>query len=556
LGAGTRGQRVERVSGVDNIKDWFSHYRPPGPIGAAFIKHRGPIDVIMGPAGSGKTVASCIKGPLLAAEYAPVCKDGWVRVKTLCVRDTYRSFARTALESWYNMFPEKHWMTHDHEGGQDRPVKHTLRWRAKRGADIVNIEYVMETGAIGDNDLEAFAKGYEITYAWGNEYDLMPENTLPTFFQRCGRYPPVSDINEQELERVSRDGRAMMQAMGQTIEAGEIVLPRVVWGDMNPPDVDNPAYAVPFGQGHAPGSIVANNSPGWTGFWQPGGLELQAENRAGRPRSSYQLDEATSKDKNWVRRMVHSLPAYAKDGTPVYENDFDPRRHQADQTIMPVRELGLTIGIDAGGSPAATIGQFSPYGQNRLLAEVVSEPGTGPTRFGQMLMTELMSRFAGIPIIGVWCDPSAWNGADSNTGEFHWVNTLQAVVRFPINPAPTNEPGIRQEAVKHYLALNIDGRTPGYIVDPSCRKILGGFEAHYKFSKKASASETDKLAVIKNEYSHPHDAEQYRCLGYLGLPALLTKSAEATLPANVESLSARRARDRQPAQRDRMDFNI
>lgn len=531
----------------------ISRYKPPGPIGEAYINHLGPIDVIMGPGGSGKTVASCAKGPKTAATFLPVCKDGWVRAKMLCTRDTYRSFAATALASWYNMFPITHPWTVKHEGGQDRPVKHTLAFSARRGADTVKVEFIMETGAPGEFDIEAFFKGYEITMGWGNEIDLQHPNTLPLMLQRCGRYPPVEMIADSELDRVSRLGRQQLAEMGQPTEPGEIVLPRIVFGDLNPPDIDHPAYLTPFGEAAKPGSIVRGVTPGWTGFWQPGGLSPNAENRIGKPRSSYQLEEQTAKDKNLVRRMVHSLPAYAKDGKPVYEGYFDQARHVADQAIDPVRDWGLTIGIDAGGSPAATIGQTTPYGQNRLLAEIVSEPGTGPTRFGQMLLAALMSQFPGIPILGAWADPAAFLGADRETGEFHWVNTLQEVVRFPILPAPSNEPGIRQEAVKHYLSLNIDGLHPGYLVSPACRKMIGGFSAHYKLSKKNSASETDKLAVVKNEYSHPHDAEQYRCLGFLGLATLVQKQAASTLPGNVVSI---RSRNQQPVQADRMDFKI
>ena len=539
-----------RVMGME-----IQNYKPPGPIGAAFLKSRDPINVIMGPGGSGKTVASCVKGPLMAAEYMPVCKDGWVRVKTLCARDTYRSFARTALASWYEMFPEKHPWTTNHEGGQDRPVKHTLCWQVRRGRDLVNIEYTMETGALGDNDLEAFAKGYEITFFWGNEVDLLPENALPLFFQRCGRYPRMDAISPAELERVSRDGRDNMRLMGLDVEDGESVLPRITWADLNPPDVNHPAYLTPFGKKAKPGSIVRGATSGWTGFWQPGGLEPTAENRAGKPRSSYQLEEATSKDKRLIMRMVHSRPAYARDGTPVYEDYYRPEFHVADETITPVPQFGLTLGIDAGGSPAVTIGQLSASGQNRLLAEIVTDPGTGPTRLGKMILDVLMTRFAGIPIIGAWADPSAWYGADSQTGEFHFINTLSGIVRFPIQPAPSNEPGIRQEAVKHFLERTIDQVTPGYIIDPSCEKMIAGFEAHYKFTKKTSASETDRGDVQKNEYSHPHDAEQYRCLGMLGLAKLMADAANKALPTNVANLQQQRALRQQERPRPG-DFDV
>jgi hypothetical protein len=533
----------------------FQRYLPPGPIGAAFIKSHGPIDVIMGPGGSGKTVASCMKGPTLTATYAPVCKDGWVRVKTACTRDTYRDFARTALASWYNLFPKSHPWTVSHEGGQDRPVKHVIAWEARRGPDTVKCEFTLETGAPGEDDIEGFFKGLEITYGWANEVDIQHPNTLPLMFQRCGRFPPVDTIAESELERVSRDGRKIMEAMGLSIGAGEIVLPRIVWGDLNPPDADHPAYLVPFGEVSKPGQIVEGATPGWKGFWQPGGLEQTAENRVGKPRSSYELEAATTKDKNLVRRMVHSLPAYARDSTPVYEGYFNRLIHVADQPITPVREWGLTLGIDGGGSPAATIGQHTPFGQSRCLREVCSEPGTGPTRFGQMILSVLMSDFPGFAVVGAWGDPSAWFGADSQTGEFHWINTLMEVLRFAIQPAPSNEPGIRQEAVKHYMNYNI-GNAPGYIVDPQCKRIIGGFEAHYKFSKKNSANETDKLQAVKNEYSHPHDGEQYRNLGYLGLATLTSKAAQAALPGNVYNLNGRRQRQDQPVQVDRMDFKI
>lgn len=518
----------------------ITNYRPPGPIGAAFLKSRGPIDTIMGPGGSGKTVCSVMKGPMIAAQYMPVCKDGWVRVKTLCVRNTYRSFAKTALESWYGKFPIGHEWQVSHEGGQDRPVVHKLQWIADRGREKVKVEYIMETGAVGDNDLEEFAKGYEISMAWVNEYDLMPEKTLPLFLGRCGRYPPMEMIAPSELERVSRDGRTQMRRMGLEISDTELVVPQIAWGDMNPPDVDHPAYTIPFGQDGKPGTIVQDITPGWNGFWQPGGLSPHAENRAGKPRSSYQKEEATTKDKAVVRRMVHSLPAYAKDGKPVYEDDFSVEFHCADQEIQFVPQLGLTIGIDAGGSPAATFGQMSPSGQNRLLAELTADPGTGPTRFGHMILSLMMGRFAGAAFVHAWGDPSAWYGADSATGEFHWINTLQSVVRFQINPAPSNEPSIRQEAVKHFLGLRLDNNTPGYIIDPSCKVVRGGFAAHYKFTKKTSSSQTDKGLVDKNPYSHPHDAEQYRCLGVLGIAALTAHAAQSTLPSNVENLHRHR----------------
>lgn len=527
-------------------------YKPPGPVGAAFIQSRGPIDIIMGPAGSGKTVASCIKGPLLSASYMPICKDGRVRVKLVVVRDTYRDFARTALASWHEMFPIGHpWQRPDkgYEGGQDRPVKHHLIWQAWRGPDKVIVEFTLETGAIGEQNVMQFVKGYEVSMAWGNEVDLMAPDVPGALFMRTGRYPPMKDIADAELARVSRDGREAMRRMGMTVDPNELVLPRMFWGDMNPPDVDHPIL-----KECGWGEYADRKNPAYNFFRQPGGLDPGAENRIGRPRSAYEMDLVTMSE-NISRRMVHGLPGYAQDGKPVYP-EFNDKVHVADQPLRPTPGLGLTIGIDAGGSPAATVGQPQPNGQDRLLAELVTEPGTGPSRFGMLLAELLMREFPGLPILGAWGDPAAFMGGDTVTGEFNWILTVQQILRFPINPAPSNEPGVRQEAVRWGLTGMIDGVTPRYLIDPRAKKMIGGFAAHYKLTKLASASGTDRLAVVKNEYSHPHDAEQYRKLGYYGVQGVIDRVARTALPANVSSLQAERQKREAAERRGRADFDV
>ncbi|NTF67699.1 hypothetical protein [Rhizobium rhizogenes] len=528
-------------------------YQPPGPVGARFIASRGPIDIIMGPAGSGKTVASCIKGPLTSAAYMPVCKDGRVRVKLVCVRDTYRDFARTALASWHEMFPIGHpWQRPDkgYEGGQDRPVKHHLIWEAWRGPEKVIVEFSLETGAIGDNNVMQFVKGYEVSMAWGNEVDLLDPSVPGALFMRTGRYPPVSMIADSELQRVSKDGREAMRKMGLTVDPSETVLPRMFWGDMNPPDIDHPILK------ECGYEDKETKNPAYNFFEQPGGLDAGAENRVGRPRSAYEMD-LIAMPEHMSRRMVHGKPGYSQDGKPVYP-EFNLSVHVADQPIVPTAGLGLTIGIDAGGSPAATIGQPQPNGQERLLAELVTEPGTGPTRFGQMLIDLLIQQFPGLPILAAWGDPAAFMGGDTVTGEFNWIQVVQGIIRTPINPAPSNEPHIRQEAVRWHLAGMIDGHTPRYLVDPRCKRMIGGFAGHYKLTKLASVSGTDKLAVVKNEYSHPHDGEQYRLLGYRGLASVIGDAARSALPTGIVSLQQARdqraARHQQPARPG--DFDV
>ena len=517
----------------------IKHYQPPGPVAAAFIQSRGPIDLIMGPGGSGKTVASVIKGPRHAAEYAPHDRNGWIRVKTLCLRDTYRSFAATALASWYNMFPQNHPWTYSHEGGQDRPVKHVLRWKVRRGSVELNAEYTMETGAIGDNNLEQFFKGYEVTYGWMNECDILHENVPGLLFQRTGRFPEVHTLADSEIERVSRDGRKMMDVMGLSYEPHEVVLPRIVWGDYNPPDLDNWAVKVP----------IEEKRPGYNHFWQPGGLESTAENRVGKPRSSYELELATTTDEQLARRMIHGQPGYSRDGKPVYP-EFNLKLHVADQAITPIRNLPIYIGIDGGGTPSAVIIQPTAEGFLLVLDEVTGT--TGPTSLSRALVELLLSKYRGFNIGSIFGDPANFYSPDTQAGDLSFMQIVGKALNKNITPAPSNEPTIRQEAVRYYLTRLVDNMRPALILDPNCRLLKGGFAAHYMLTKQSSEGGTDKMAVKKNPYSHPHDALQYACLGYRGGEAVIRDAAQMGRPANVVGIRQKQAN----TARDRTDFDI
>lgn len=518
----------------------FQRYKPPGPVGAAFLNSTGPIDLIMGPAGSGKTVASVYKGPKLAAELFPVCRDGWVRVRLACIRDTYRDFARTALSSWHDAFPKDHPYTVSYEGGQDRPVKHRLKWKAVRpGFGEIKIDFEMITGAVGDANVEQYIKGYEISAGWINECDMIDERVPGLLFQRTGRYPKVVDIAPSELDRATKIGRQTFEKMELSYDPNEVILPRIVWGDLNPPDIDNWVYRF----------CVRDEVPGFNLHRQPSGLSSQAENRVGKPRSSYQLEEATQPD-HIVRRMVYGEFGYALDGKPVYP-EFSLQRHRADEKITPREGVPLALGLDAGGSPACIICQFLPNGQLLILREICAQPGTGPSRFSQMIFDVLINDFPGFTIGEAHGDPSAFWGADRQNNELSFMETVAQALNIIIMPAPSNEPAIRQEAVRWYLGAPIDGNTERMVIDPGNDMIIGGFAAHYKLTKKASAGETDVLAVAKNMYSHPHDALQYVCLGHRGRFGVIEDMAKLPgRPDNVVGMRQRRQQKR--PNRDRM----
>lgn len=168
------------------------------------------------------------------------------------------------------------------------------------------------------------------------------------------------------------------------------------------------------------------------------------------------------------------------------------------------------IGGDAGLTPAAVITQMSPFGQLRVLAELTTPEGSkmGAKTFGKALNRLLSTHFPGYECVG-WGDPAA--GAKSQTDEQTWLQVMQAVTGFPWRPAPTNKLLMRLEAVREAINTVLDGE-PGFLISSVCKVLRKGFNAGYRFKKKADGTFGDE--PDKNEYSHVHDAMQYAALGH------------------------------------------
>ncbi|GAA2871868.1 hypothetical protein GCM10010837_24260 [Aminobacter niigataensis] len=511
------------------------NYQPPGPVAARYIMSLGPIDLIRGPWGSGKTVASIFKMVRHSAVDFPICRDGVVHVRWVAVRDTYREMAKTALASWLEAFPKGGPYTASDKdafsGGQDRPVSHMLewdvvrRWYVRRGEwenRPTKIRMEMQFGAIGDQNLESFFKGYEISGGWLNECDLINGDVPGLLYGRTGRYPPEAEMMEWERERL---GVRVDTDSGRE----SINVPRIICGDFNPPDEANWTYEREIEEA---GKWKAK---GYNFYAQPSGLSPQAENRAGKARHKYEEEERSfgGPDAPNSRRNVHGMYAPKAAGTVIFSR-FNILKNRADQPLPIVPELPFCMGMDAGGRPACGIGQFMPNGQFRAQREIVSLPDTvtGPARFAENIMEVLLRDYRGMRCAGAWADPSSWYGADKVRGELAWVETVQLALQIPILPTATNDLGSRFEAVDWYLG-DIDGVTPRLLVDPNCKFTIRGFVSQYQLTKEATKAKTDSLEVEKNQYSHIMEGWQYLFYGYRGPATVKKQAAQLGRASNV-----------------------
>jgi len=469
------------------------NYTPPGPIAQAFLDSDEPMPDIMGPWGSGKTTTAIFKSSVQTLRM-PVCKDGVIRARGCILRDNFRTLYRTTLESWFKFFP-RDFPGATFEGGQDRPAKHTIRFLTPSGR---RIEMVVDFYAIGDHAIEELLKGYEPSWAWINEKDLVASRVGTWLYGRTGRYPSRDMLADPDAHR-----------------------PRQVWGDFNPPIIGHHLY-----EDH-----VETPRPGMRLFQQPSGLSDQAENRAGTTRAYYE-EMARTMRPDEVRRFVHGEWGHVVGGAPVYP-EFAYDRHVPKVRMEPVDGLPISLGLDAGGSPAVVIRQGLPNGQVRWLSELCADPGTGPGRFAEMLVEHLAASYRGIPVRNGWGDPSAFFGNDRQAGELSWMEIIGKAIGVPVLPAPSNDPGVRQDAVAWSLRRRIDGETEAFQVNADCKMLVGGLMGNYRYGLNPHETLGARPAPVKNKYSHPHDAGQYVELGSRGLAGVINEAARAGRPGEL-----------------------
>lgn len=482
-----RGEDMsEETQGENELN--LTTYRHPGPVAEAFFFDDSFISFIQGPYGSAKTT-TCFFKLIRRALEMPVCKDGVRRYRALVLRDTYRRMERSALRSWFKWFPKS---VGQFTGGQDRPSRHILMVEDLRG---VPTEIDVEFAAVGDNDIEDFAGGYEVTDVYLNEANLLSGDVLTYFSGRVGRYPAQKDLPH-----------------GTVYRAG-------VFGDLNAPEPDSWLMKLKFGDLDETQKHLGEMSF----FLQPGGRDPGAENihnLNGGADYYMRLAAANAHQPWWVARMIDNKSGYSRHGKPVYEVYRDAV-HATREPLPLDKSLPLLFGFDAGLHPAGVVGQQRPDGQVRIVKEFL--PGhMGPTRFGELLRLWLDTEAAGCKIGSGWVDPTAYNGADQAGGELNWVQIVEAKTGIRMRPGPSNEPGIRQDAVSQLLVLLIDGEHPALLVSSHCVELRKGFASHYRFVKvKSDLGDGYAYTPQKNDYSHVHDALQYLLLGLRGKPAVI-----------------------------------
>lgn len=431
---------------------------------------------IMGPVGSGKSVACCMEILMRACKQRAndygIRKSRWA-----VVRNTYGELRTTTIKTWQDWIPQEICPI-----VYDSPIRGAAKILQEDGT-VVDLEILFI--ALDRPEHVKKLLSLELTGGWINEAREIPKAILDGLTSRVGRYPNISD--------------------GGASWSGVIM-------DTNPPDTDHWWYRfaeqeTPVGWEffQQPPALIKDSVIGWTG-------NPEAENICNHIKGyKYYLDMVTGKTEEWIKVYVQGIYGSVIEGKLVYP-EYNDDIHSVDY-INPIKNVPIVVGFDFGLTPACVFTQLSPRGSFRILDEIATD-NMGIKQFMRdMFMPKVNTDFkehldnGNIIIIG---DPAGNQRAqhDSSATCFDEI----AKFGFRAEPAESNAFLTRREAVASFMTRITDG-VPSFQLSQKCKQLRKGFLGGYHFARvQVIGDERYKDVPDKNIYSHIQDALQYAAL--------------------------------------------
>lgn len=195
-------------------------------------------------------------------------------------------------------------------------------------------------------------------------------------------------------------------------------------------------------------------------------------------------------------------------GRKVYGNEFRRELHVATESIKPIGKTQIIYGWDNTGlSPAICLSYIDSVGQWRIFKEFCYEDtGIADATEAAIVWCNMnLDKECTFKHIG---DPAGKN-RDSNKkspADYIMEKALDYGQRINIEDGIQTFK-VRREAVAGRLTKMINGE-PALLIDPSCSRIIEGFEGGYAYPEIGDTG-IFKEEPVKNEFSHIHDAIQY-----------------------------------------------
>lgn len=426
---------------------------------------------IMGPVGSGKSVACCWEIAIRSMQQKPN-SHGVRKTRWAIIRNTYPELKVTTIKTWQEWFPH-----HISPFNWGSPI---TSWLKIPLADGTNVDAEIIFLALDRPQDVKKLLSLELTGFWINEARELPKAILDAATGRVGRYP------------AKRDG-------GPTWTGGFL--------DTNPPDDDHWWYAL----------SEVKQPNGWKFFRQPPALIREGDDYMPNPDAenienhslgyNYYLNMVGGKSLDWINVYVMGNYGTVMDGRPVYP-EWNDNKHVSKEPLEPMRGLPIRLGWDFGLTPACAFFQISPKGQLVILDECVSQEMGIRTFVNEVVKPKLANDYDNMKVIS-YGDPA---GTQRSQTEEDTCMQILAEEGIPTDPASSQEYIKRRESVARYLTMMIDDE-PGLILDPKCRYLRKGFNGAYKYDRiQVPGEERFKDRPSKTLASHVHEGLQYGAL--------------------------------------------
>ena len=493
------------------------------PTGGKFHASDKIVRGFMGPVGNGKSVTCINELHRLAVLQEPNC-DGIRKTRWAIIRNTVPELRTTTLNTFKQWIPEELCPITMHP-----MITGTARYPLK---DKTKVEAEFLFLALDRPDDVKKLLSLELTGVFINEAREIPYAVVKGARERIGRYPAQVDgyIDKGDY-KAPRDENGQYQPCTR----------KALLMDTNPPEDDHWWYQLA-----EEGSLKENRSPEakkavaeiFDFFRGPPPLIKEGEEYKPNPKAEnisflpggykYYKDMIAGNSADHIHVMVLGNYGTIKDGKPVYPQ-YNDQIHCPDKPLGVIEDLPIGLGWDFGLTPACVIGQMTETGQLRVISELVSE-SMGARQFARDVVKPFLQRnFYGIEIAFSYGDP-----AGNNRGEGEgktaigilnddFIDNEDGDVVQPLNmgfetePAPTNDPTKRIDAVESFMTKMVDGGQPGYLLSKKCSVLRKGKIGGYQYKRvQVSGEARFRDKPDKNKYSHPADAEQYMALGFVG----------------------------------------
>lgn len=420
------------------------------------------IALAVGPVGSTKTTAGIMKILHHASQMAP-CKDGKRRSRAIWVRNTREQLRDTSIPDFMKWIP-------------DGVMGSFLKTEYKFVISIGDIECeVLFRGLDDANDVRRLLS-LQASFFIFDEFREIHPDIFNAAQGRLGRYP---DKMMNGVGCVDDDGKSNAH----------------LWGMTNPPDQDT------FWE-----DLLSEPPENTHVTIQPSGLSPEADWTQFLP-DDYYDNLAQGKSEDWIDVYIHAQFGKSLSGQPVFKS-FDRSNHVVKHEVKPMAsDQPILIGVDAGLTPAAVIGQVAYDGRLVVYDALISD-GMGALRFvRERLKPLLANKFPGRSTL-VIIDPAAFQRVQTDE---RTVADIYKAEGFLVKPAKTNSIAARLTAVDKYLTRVVDGKY-GLAIDPnSANSLIQALAGKYRYKINTKGVKDEKP-----EKSHPWsdiaDAFQYMCL--------------------------------------------